>query len=68
MSFKKEVTRMCVYAPDVELITGRSYKTSLRILQRVREAYGKSSGAVVTYIELCAYLNLDEDEVLKLLR
>lgn len=60
--------RMCIYANDVVIITGRSYKTSLRILNRIREAYNKPIGALVTYMEFCAFMNLDEEEVLEFLK
>lgn len=65
---KNPTERLCVFANDVALITGRSYKTSLRILRDIREFYGKPQKAIITYVEFCAYMNLDESEVLDRLR
>jgi len=59
---------MCIYASDVVIITGRSYKTALRLLNKIREVYNKPLGAMVTYMEFCAYMNLDEEEVLAVLK
>ena len=60
--------RMFVYAQDVISITGRSYKTALKILVQIRAFYGKPKGALVNYKEFCAYMNLDEEEVYQLLQ
>lgn len=60
--------RMCIYATDVALLTGRSYKTSLKILREIREAYQKPESALVTYKEFAAFMNLDEDEVFDFLK
>ncbi|WP_353101136.1 hypothetical protein [Myroides odoratus] len=59
--------RMFIYAIDVAQITGRSYKTALKILNDVRIFYDKPAKAFVTYKEFCAYMHLDEKEVLKCL-
>jgi hypothetical protein len=59
---------MCVFAQDVVLITGRSYKTSLKILREIREAYNKPKNALVSCLEFCAYMNLDEGEVMERLK
>lgn len=60
--------RMFVYATDVALITGRSYKTALKILNQIRQAYEKPAGALVTYKEFSAFMYLDEQEVLQILQ
>lgn len=60
---EKKSGRMFIYANDVALITGRSYKTALKILNRVRTQCNKPAGALVSYKEFCVYMNLDEEEV-----
>lgn len=60
--------RMFIYATDVALITGRSYKTALKILNQIRQIYEKPTGALVTYKEFSAYMCLDEQEVLQMLQ
>ena len=59
--------RMFIYATDVAQITGRSYKTALKILNEIRLFYDKPAKAFVTYKEFCAYMHLDEKEVLECL-
>ncbi|MGG5508286.1 MULTISPECIES: hypothetical protein [unclassified Myroides] len=65
---KAKKGRMCVYANDVIRITGRSYKTALKILIEIRTFYDKPQGALVTYKEFSSYMNLDEDDVYGLLQ
>ncbi|EPH12283.1 hypothetical protein HMPREF9713_01124 [Myroides odoratimimus CCUG 12700] len=64
----KSFQRMFVYAQDVAQITGRSYKTSLSILKEIRNAYNKPKNALVSINEFCAYMNVDEAEVVNSLK
>jgi hypothetical protein len=50
------------------LITGKSYSTSLRLLRKIKEVYRKPKEAYVSYVEFCEYTNLDESEVLAVLK
>ncbi|MDM1044450.1 hypothetical protein HX004_13855 [Myroides sp. 1354] len=56
---------MIIYAIDVVELTGRSYKTALRILNEVRVFYAKPPRAFVSYREFAMYMGLDENEVLE---
>lgn len=60
--------RMFIYATDVVVITGRSYKTALKILNEVRKMYEKPAEAMVSYKEFSACMHLDEEEVFRALQ
>ncbi|MBB1149756.1 MULTISPECIES: hypothetical protein [unclassified Myroides] len=68
MSKIKKRGRIIIYAHDVMLITGLSYRTALRILIQVRRQFQKPSGALVTCKEFCSYMHLDENEVVSFLQ
>lgn len=55
--------RVVVYAKDVENITGRRERAARKILQRIREKFGKSKDAFVTVREFSLYTGIDEDLV-----
>lgn len=65
---QKPNDRLCIFAQDIALITGRSYKTSLRIMREIKKAYSKPKNSLITYMEFCSYMNLDEAEVLERLK
>jgi hypothetical protein len=55
--------RVVLYPKDVENITGRSDRTSRKLLQKIREALGKSSFEFVTVKEFCVFTGINEDLV-----
>lgn len=65
MSFgpKKIPGRVVVYAKDVENITGRRERAARKVLQKVRNAFGKDKDAFVTVREFSLYTGIDEDLV-----
>ncbi len=63
----KDANRIVVYAKDVENITGRRERAARKILQRIRESYGKPKEALVTVKEFCRYMCFEEAEVEKFL-
>jgi hypothetical protein len=61
-------TRIIVYTKDVALITGRTERTSRKLLTRVRKHYRKDSRSLVTVEEFCAYTGFDPDVVMAALQ
>ena len=61
---KKEIKRICVYPKDIQLITGKSYRQSVRILENIRKFYKKSKHNYVSIREVSLYLGLDYEELL----
>jgi hypothetical protein len=60
--------RVALYARDVQNITGRSPRTCQRIIQRIRQAYGKTSQGFVTREEFCAFCQIKEEIVMQYLK
>jgi len=53
--------RVVLYPKDVENITGRSPRTARKLLQKIRQALGKSSEEFITVKEFCAFTGIDEE-------
>jgi len=60
---KKNNKRICIYPKDIQLITGKSYRQSVRILKNIKIFYNKKKSDLVTVQEFCLYSGLDFDEV-----
>ena len=60
---KKQEVRLCIYPKDVQRITGKSYRQSIRILNTVRQIFDKPRNSYVSVNEFCIYSGLTYDEV-----
>ncbi len=60
--------RICIYAKDIQTVTGKSERTSRTILKKVREKLSKEKHQAVTVHEFCDYLGLPLEVVTKQLR
>jgi hypothetical protein len=58
-------TRMVIYAKDVQRITGCSGRTARRLLQRIREKFGKSKSEFITIEEFCNYTQFKEQQIVR---
>lgn len=65
---KRVSKRMFIHTKDVIDLTGRSYKSSLTILKEIRNAYNKPKNALVSIVEFCEYMNVEENEVVDRLK
>lgn len=54
---------MVLYSRDVQNITGRSPRTSRKLLQKLRLALGKEPDEFVTITEFCEFYGFDEEKV-----
>lgn len=54
-------SRVVLYPKDVENITGRRGSTARRLIQRIREALGKSKDEFITIKEFSLFTGIDED-------
>lgn len=64
LSYKKSpkgVCRVIIYAKDVEMLTGKKYRTACKLLQDLRKAMGKSKQHFVTITEFCSYTGIQEE-------
>jgi len=55
--------RVVLYPKDVENITGRRGRTARKLLQKIRDALGKSKDEFITIKEFCLFTGIDEDLV-----
>ena len=60
---QKMPRRIVIYAKDVENMTGRKSRASRKLLQKIREKYGKDKDAFVTVKEFCLFTGIGEEEV-----
>lgn len=60
--------RLCIYPKDVMIITGKSYCTALRLLKTIKAAYKKPKDSLITYSEFCQYTNLEEEDIIDILK
>jgi len=60
---KNENKRLCIYPKDIQRITGKSYRQSIRMLQKIREDLNKTQNELVSIEEFCQYTSLKKEQV-----
>lgn len=60
---KIEKKRICIYPKDIQLITGKSYRQSARLLQKIRIDLNKLENEFVSVEEFCKYTSLKIEQV-----
>lgn len=55
----KKNKRIIIYAKDVQNATGRSYRQSLRLLQKAKNTVGKSKEDMLSLREFCEVYNIN---------
>lgn len=55
----KKRKRIIIYAKDVQNATGRSYRQSLRLLQKAKNKLGKSKEDMLSLREFCEVYNIN---------
>ena len=60
---KIERQRICIYPKDIQLITGKSYRQSIRILQKLKEDLNKPQNSFVSIDDFCEYTGLKKEHV-----
>jgi len=64
---KIENKRLCIYPKDIQRITGKSYRQSIRLLQKIRKDLNKQQNELVSIVEFCSYTSLIHEQVLTLI-
>ncbi|WP_394758475.1 hypothetical protein [Flavobacterium sp.] len=64
---KIENKRVCIYPKDIQLITGKSYRQSIRLSQKVRKDLNKLENEFLTIDEFCLYAGLKYEQVAHLI-
>ena len=60
---KIEAKRLCIYPKDIQRITGKSYRQSTRLLQKLKKDCNKSQDSLVSILEFCDYTGLKYEHV-----
>jgi RecB family exonuclease len=60
---KTEKKRVCIYPKDIQRITGKSYRQSLRTLQKIRNELNKLPNELVSIHEFCKYTSLKYEQI-----
>lgn len=60
---KMEKKRICIYPKDIQCITGKSYRQSARLLQKIRSDLNKGENEFVSIEEFCQYTSLKIEQV-----
>ena len=56
---------MCIYPKDVQCITGKSYRQSARLLQKMKSDLNKSQNHFISIEEFCNETGLQFEDVVK---
>lgn len=64
---RTETKRLCIYPKDIQRITGKSYRQSARILQKIRSDLNKLENEFVSIEEFCFYTSLKFEQVIPLI-
>ncbi len=60
---KTEQKRVCIYPKDIQRITGKSYRQSIRMLQKIRTDLNKGQNELLSREEFCQYTSLKYEQV-----
>jgi len=55
--------RVCVYAKDVQLITGRKESAARQLLKKIRQQYNIADHQFITVEDFCRYTGLKPEQV-----
>ena len=64
---KIENKRLCIYPKDIQRITGKSYRQSIRMLLKIRKDLNKLQNELVSIEEFCQYTSLKYEQVERLI-
>jgi hypothetical protein len=60
---KTESKRLCIYPKDIQRITGKSYRQSVRLMQKIRKKLTKLENEFVSVDEFCQYTSFKYEQV-----
>ena len=64
---KNDKQRVCIYPKDIQRITGKSYRQSTRLMQKIKTALNKLDYEFLTIEEFCSYTGLKYEQVAHLI-
>ena len=60
---KTEPKRVCIYPKDIQRITGKSYRQSIRLMQKIRNDLKKLENELLSIEEFCQYTSLKYEQI-----
>jgi hypothetical protein len=60
---RMEITRSCIYPKDVQRITGKSEKSSRKLLQRIKKELNKEPHQFITTKEFSKHTGIDLETI-----
>lgn len=60
--------RICIYAKDIQQITGKSERQSRNIIMKIRELHNKQKHQAITVDEFCSYMGINLERVMQVLK
>jgi pyridoxine 5'-phosphate synthase PdxJ len=60
---KTEPKRVCIYPKDIQRITGKSYRQSIRLMHKLKKDCNKLQSSLVSVEEFCEYTGLKYEHV-----
>ena len=61
-------TRLCIYAKDISLITGKGLRSSQKLLKNIRFVHQKEAHQLVTVQDFADYTGIPLELILKVVR
>lgn len=59
--------RVCIYPKDVQIITGKSYRQSVRLVHKIKTELNKTAKEFLTIDEFCEYTGIKYEQVAHLI-
>jgi hypothetical protein len=59
--------RVCIYPKDIQLITGKSYRQSTRLMKKIKNELDKPINEFLTIEEFCSYTGIKYEQVTHLI-
>lgn len=60
---KKDMNRICIYPKDIQRITGKSYRQSIRLMNKIKNELNKQENEFLTVNEFCTYSGIKYEEL-----
>lgn len=62
------MNRICIYTKDIQIITGKGERQCREIIKKIKQQYQKEKHQLVTIYELSAYLGVQVERIVPMLR
>lgn len=66
-AMKPRLTRICIYPKDVQLITGRSERSSRELILKIKKILQKEHHQPLTVQEFCNYMGIPYESIRELI-